>query len=452
MTGDRLRAQHLGPLGRRFAVAFALVALLAVVLVTAAGLVGSHRGLTSQSSQQRHEAASQVARAASAAYADAGGWAGADLGRAATLADGAGAVLRVRDRAGRLVWPRTGMAGPGPMSGAGMMRGSGTEVAAAVTLAGRTVGEAVLHFRPSATSGQPVAWTWILAAATAAVLLALASAWFVSRSLTRPVTALTSAARSFADGDRNAFVPVRGVGELAELADAFDEAVHAVRAAESARRQMAADVAHELRTPLAALQAGLEELRDGYAPADAEALARLHDQALRVGRLVQDLDALFVAEAPAATVRRDRVDLVEVARKETDARAPQLRAAGLDLVTELPDEPVWVGGDAERLHQVAGNLLQNCARHCGPGDRVTVRVHADGPRLVVADTGPGIAPSDLPHVFERFWRGAARAGHSGSGLGLAVVRSLAEAQGGTVSAESDGHSGSTFTVTLRAWS
>ncbi len=451
MTGEPRRAQPLGPLGRRFAAAFALVALLAVALVTAAALVGSNRGLTSQSAQQRQDAAGQVVHAAAAAYVDTGSWTGADLGRASTLADGAGAVLRVRDGDGRLVWPRTA-AGRGPMAGMGMMHSAGAEVTRPVTVAGRTVGEVVLLFRPADTSGRPVAWTWILAAAAAAVLLALGSAWFVSRSLTRPVTALTTAARSFAGGNRSAFVEVRGVGELGELADAFEEAVHAVRAAESSRQQMAADVAHELRTPLAALQAGLEELRDGFAPADAEALARLHDQALRVGRLVQDLDTLFVAESPPTAVRRDRVDLVAVARKETDARSAQLRAAGLELVADLPGAAVWVRGDAERLHQVAGNLLQNCVRHCRAGDRVTVRVRADGPRLVVVDTGPGIPPADLGRVFDRFWRGAGQSGRPGSGLGLAVVRGLVEAQGGTVTAQSDGHSGSTFTVALPAWS
>jgi two-component system sensor histidine kinase BaeS len=145
------------------------------------------------------------------------------------------------------------------------------------------------------------------------------------------------------------------------------------------------------------------------------------------------------------------VDLAEVARKETDARAAQLRAAGLELDVDLPAAPVWVRGDAERLHQVAGNLLQNCARHCRPGDRVTVRAQANPPRLVVADTGPGIAPADLPHVFDRFWRGPDQAGRPGSGLGLAVVRGLMEAQGGTVTAESDGHAGSTFTLTLPSW-
>jgi len=135
----------------------------------------------------------------------------------------------------------------------------------------------------------------VLWAAAAALGLALASGVAAARALTRPVLALTAATRSFARGDRSARPAVRGPGELGELADAFDEAATATAAAETARRQLAADVAHELRTPLAALIAGLEELRDGLAPAEPEALARLHDQSLRLGRVVGDLAELSSA-------------------------------------------------------------------------------------------------------------------------------------------------------------
>jgi two-component system, OmpR family, sensor histidine kinase BaeS len=321
-----------------------------------------------------------------------------------------------------------------------------------VTVAGSQVGEVLLGFGPATESGRPVAWTWILVAGAAALLLALLAAWWVSRQLARPLAELTRAARSFAAGEPDTVLRERGVGELGELADAFEEAITAVRRAEAARARMAADVAHELRTPLAALQAGLEELRDGLAPPDPAALARLHDQALRVSRIVGDLDTLFAAEGATRAVRREPVDLVDLARTEVEARAAQLRVAELDVDLDLPaDGPVWVRGDPERLHQVLGNLLENCVRHCRPGDRVWVGVSASpSPRLVVADTGPGIAPTDLPLVFDRFWRGSRPSGLPGSGLGLAVVRSLVEAMGGSVEVESDGSSGTTFTVALPA--
>jgi two-component system sensor histidine kinase BaeS len=227
---------------------------------------------------------------------------------------------------------------------------------------------------------------------------------------------------------------------------------------------MAADVAHELRTPLAALQAGLEELRDGFAPADPQALARLHDQSLRLGRVVGDLAELSSAEAATFSLQRRPMDLTDLVEAETAAREPQLRAAGLVVHREL-EAGCLIEGDRERLHQIVGNLLQNCARHCRPGDEIVVRVEhartttAGGrgvARLRVADTGPGIAARDLPHVFDRFWRAPERAPGAepgppvGSGLGLAVVRSLVRAHGGQVRVESDGEHGTTVTVELPA--
>ena len=441
MTGDAI-----GPLGRRFLAAFALVSLMTVVLVAAAGLVGSDRGLASQDRQRREDVAIRAADATAVAYADAGGWRGADLSEAASVARGGGGLLVVRDVGGRVLW---GDRMTGHMGGRGM-RMPGDVTSAPVTVGGTAVGTVEVRFGARASrAGRPVAWTWIGVAAVAALAAAVGAGWWVARQLTRPVAALTDAARKLAAGERDTVVRERGIGELAELADAFEEAVAAVRRAEGARSQMAADVAHELRTPLAALQAGLEELRDGHAPADAAALARLHDQALRVGRIVGDLDALFAAEGAARKVRRAPVDLVEVASREVEARTPQLRTAGLEVDLRAA-APVVVTGDAERLHQVVGNLLENCVRHCRAGDAITVGVDVqDGAgRLVVADTGPGIAPEDLPHVFDRFWRGAAQEGVPGSGLGLAVVRSLVAAQHGRVTVDSDGRSGTVVRVLL----
>ena len=475
MTTDAI-----GPLGRRFVVGFALVSLLTVALVAAAGLVGSERGLESQDDARRQAVADRTAAAVVAAYDDAGGWVGADLGQAAAVARGGGGLLTVRSAAGRVLWSDDdGAGGPGgrfdgPFDGprermGGMMRDgrmmdlSGTAVAP-VRVDGETVGSVSVAFptmgdRP----GRPVAWAWIMVAALAALAAAVAAGWLVVRQLTRPVAALTEAAHSFAAGERDTVVRERGIGELGTLADAFEQAVAAVRRAEAGRSQMAADVAHELRTPLAALQAGLEELRDGLAPADAAALARLHDQALRVGRIVGDLDALFAAEGSVREVHRDPVDLAEVVTREVEARSAQLRGAGLDVQAEAP-VPVVVHGDRERLHQVVGNLLQNCVQHCRPGDAVIVTVRGTGLRpraeqtpgepvagraeLVIADSGPGIASEDLPHVFERFWRGPGQEATSGSGLGLSVVHSLVHAQQGQVAVDSDGRSGTTVTVSL----
>jgi two-component system sensor histidine kinase BaeS len=263
------------------------------------------------------------------------------------------------------------------------------------------------------------------------------------------LVALAGAARRFAAGERAARAGVTGPGELGELARAFDAMAEEVVRAERVRRSLAADVAHELRTPLAALQAGLEELRDGLRPPDPGRLRALHDQTLRLGRVVQDLADLSAAESAAFSLRPTGVDLAEVAGAALAAQRPALAAAGLLVDADLT-APLPVRADADRLHQAVTNLLANAARYCRPGDRVSVRGQAAGrvAVLAVADTGPGIPPDELPHVFDRLWRGRGASGVVGSGIGLAVVRELVTAHGGTVTAESPAGGGTTVTVRL----
>ena len=323
------------------------------------------------------------------------------------------------------------------------------QLGAPVTVDGARVGTVLLGFPAAGTSGRAVAWSWILVAAVAAVAVAVAAGWWVVRQLTRPLVALTRATTAFGAGDLTARPQERGVGELGALADAFDRAADEVAEQQRLRRQQTADVAHELRTPLSALQAGLEELRDGLVEPDPPTLSRLHDQALRVSRTVAELSALSAADAAATSLHRAPADLGTVTREVVDARLPQLRTAGLEVSADLA-AGVTVALDADRWHQVVGNLLDNCARHCRPGDRVSVAVSRDGAtaRLVVADTGPGIGAEDLPHVLERFHRGRDRHAVAGSGVGLAVVARLVEAHGGTVDVASDGATGTTVTVAL----
>nr|WP_088318946.1 HAMP domain-containing sensor histidine kinase [Kineosporia sp. R_H_3] len=338
------------------------------------------------------------------------------------------------------------------MSGTGATAGGGVQVTEPVVAGGARVGTVLLTFPAADAGGRRLAWSWILVAAVAAVGVAVAAGWYVVRLLTRPLVALTDATRAFGAGDVTARPAERGVGELGELAGAFDQAAQAVAEQQRLRRQMTADVAHELRTPLTALQAGLEELRDGLVEPDRETLTRLHDQALRVTRTVAELSELSAADAAAAGLHRGPADLGAVTAEALDARLPQLRAARLVVTPDLA-AGVRVALDPDRWHQVVGNLLDNCARHCRPGDTVRVEVapaESGTARLVVADSGPGIAPDELPHVLERFWRGRDRHAVAGSGVGLAVVARLVEAHGGTVDVTSDGASGTTVTVTLPA--
>ena len=454
----------LGPVGRRLMLAFVLVTAFSLVVVTAAAVVGVGRGLTASQDETHQAAAASSATAAAAAYAAAGGWSGADLSQASAVAEAAGARLFVTSAGGQAVGAGhgagtagagqgaqgqagQGMAGQG---GAGPAGGTGV-VSAPVTVAGEQVGTVRLVSPPATlTRARDVAWTWIGIAAAAALLLALVAGWAVTRWVTGPVLRTTRAARAFASGDRSARTTATGPGELAELGHAVNSMADAVVRSEREQRTLTADVAHELRTPLAALQAGLEELRDGLVEPDRARLAALHDQVLRLGRVVGDLAELSAAEAETAApaARRAVVDLVALVADEVDARTPQLRAAGLDVDLH-PTGPVVVPADADRLHQVLGNLLANAARYCRPGDRVDVRVGTDGGRAVleVEDTGPGIPPDELPHVFERLWRGRGAAHVAGSGIGLAVAREIVTAHGGTIEVASAGR-GTTVTVRL----
>ena len=442
----------MGALGHRLLLAFVLVALSSVVVLTVAALVGTARGLAATEDADRAAASVATAAVAADAYESVGGWTGADLSRADAVAADAGARLVVLDADGSVV-----RSPDGPGMGAGMGMGAMTSgrggVVAAVVVDGQTVGSVRLGFgSPTAGAAQQIAWTWIVAAGVVALVAALAMAWFVTGRIARPLARLTSTARSFAAGDRSArSAPADTVapGELGELARAFDLTAEQVERSELVRRRMAADLAHELRTPLAALQAGLEELRDGLVEPDVERLSALHGQSLRVGRVVEDLAELSAAQTASLSLRRASVDLADVAAEAVAAARPTIEAAGLTVDVRL-GEDVIVDGDRDRLHQVVGNLLVNTARYCRAGDMVTVTVAHGGSEatLAVSDTGPGIGDADLPLVFDRLWRGRADRDVAGSGIGLAVVRELVTAHGGQVRAESDGVHGTTFTVVL----
>jgi two-component system sensor histidine kinase BaeS len=438
----------LGPLGRRMLLAFVLVAVSSVVVLTIAALIGVGRGMEVSQKADRQQATVAAASATGDAYGRAGGWAGADLSRARAIAEAAGARLFVLDETGASVTSGSGGPlgqgkGPGPAGGAGVFE-------APVTVNGESVGTVRLVFlTATGTGARDVAWSWIAAAAVVALLVAVLASWAVTRLLTRPIDAMTGAARAFAAGDRSARAGVTGPGEIGELAHAFDSMAETVARSERDRRNLTADVAHELRTPLAALQAGLEELRDGLVEPSPQGLAGLHDQSLRLGRVVSDLAELSAAEASGVQVARVEVDLTQVARDELAVRDPQLRAAGLVVGSRL-DGPVLVRADSDRLHQAVGNLLANAARYCHPGDRVTVVVRSESNLAVleVVDTGPGIAADELPHVFDRLWRGRAAQQVAGSGIGLAVAREIVMAHGGTIEAASLEGAGTTITIRL----
>jgi len=432
-----------GTLGLRLALAFLVVALAAVALLAALTAVFAAADVSTLASKQRAELASAIAVAAGAAWDRNDTWSTADLSPVLDLAARTGEAVQIRDQAGQVVASSPGFAtAPGPQSSpAIVVRGerAGTAVVRS-TGAGLNAADRVL---------QAALLRAIAGAAGLAALLALVTGLAVARRITRPVTRLIAATRSMAAGDRTARVgEIHAADELRELAAAFDQMAGTLDRQEQIRRNLVADVAHELRTPIAILQAGHEALLDGVAEPTPAELGSLRDEVLRLARMVGDLQTLAAADAAALNLVRTPTDLAELAATAADSLARRFEAAGITVDRELSASRVLA--DPHWLHQVITNLLTNALKFTPPGGTVTIESSPAGHQAVlrVTDTGVGIPASELPRIFDRFWRGRQAARISGSGIGLAVAAELARAHGGALSATSTPGRGTQLTLTL----
>ncbi|WP_344867339.1 HAMP domain-containing sensor histidine kinase [Amycolatopsis ultiminotia] len=293
-------------------------------------------------------------------------------------------------------------------------------------------------------------------AVVAAVILVLTVivTGLASLRLIRPLRALTGAAQRIGAGETGARVRVKGKDEIARLARAFNDMAVARERLESARKAMVGDVAHELRTPLATIRGWLEAVQDGLSTMDGELVASLLEEAVHLQHIVDDLQDLALADAGALRVHPEPIDANALLAQLAAAHAARAETAGLRLsVPPVPDPAITA--DPVRLRQALDNLVSNAVRHTAAGGSVTVTGSRDRADVVfeVTDTGIGIDPGDLPHVFDRFWRADPSRSRSsgGSGLGLAIVRNLAEAHGGTVRADSAPGRGTTFTLRFPAY-
>lgn len=293
----------------------------------------------------------------------------------------------------------------------------------------------------------------IAVAVVAALLVAAAASAYVARRVTGPVAALARASEQVADGQYRVSVPRPGLGpEFDQLAGSFAAMAERLDGVEATRRRLLGDLAHEVRTPIATLDAYLEGVEDGVVVLDAATLAMLRDQTRRLTRLAEDVAAVSRAEEHRLELHLTAADPAALARAAAASAAERYAAAGVsvgvDAAPDLPDVDV----DVDRLGQVLANLLDNSLRHTPAGGSVTVRVAAeDGAvSLAVSDTGSGVAAEHLPHLFERFYRvdSARDRAHGGSGIGLAIVKAVVEAHGGRVRADSAGP-GTGTTITLR---
>lgn len=312
---------------------------------------------------------------------------------------------------------------------------------------------AVLHAEDAFRSASTVA---LSLATLAAAVASLGVSLVLTKRIGRSLSAVAAAAARVGSGEYGARVPAPGLGrEFDQLTSAFNHMATRLHDAERLRGRLLADVAHEVRTPVATIQGYLEAVEDGVQPMDAATIAVLRDQAARLTHLAEDLAA--VTRAEAGDLRLDRAPVPVARLLEAAAAAGQERAAaaGVHLAADGAPAEAVVEVDPRRMGQVLDNLVSNAIRHTPRGGRVDLRAVVTGERvhITVTDTGEGIEASHLRHVFERFYRAdtARDRARGGSGIGLAIVKALTEAHGGTVGAESAGPGrGSTFTVDLPA--
>lgn len=289
-----------------------------------------------------------------------------------------------------------------------------------------------------------------LSAGILAVTVAVTA--FAASRLTRPLRALTTATQRMKTGEAAEPVNARSAGsagEIRQLADAFNDMAAHRKALENQRQAMVSDVAHELRTPLSNIRGWLEAAEDGVVATDPELVSSLLEEAVLLQHIVNDLQDLAAADAGTLRLHREPVHASDVVDQVAAAHQAGAEAAGVRLSATTLGDPCFTA-DPLRLRQAIGNLVSNAIRHTPDGGSVTISCRAtlDAVVVEVADTGTGIDPDDLAHVFDRFWRADKSRTRStgGSGLGLAIVRQLVEGHGGTVTARSAPGEGAVFTV------
>lgn len=434
----------------RLAAAFVVVAVAAVLALASLMLWRTRHSVGTLAAERQQATAESIAGTLALAYrqqADrqGNGWEGVDVHPALMLAIQGEASIAISDQAGDELTLANSMAegmippsrGEGPTRVADVVVDGRVVGAVEVTFTGAELDEAERHVR-DALSGT------VLLGTLAAAVLAVAVAVVLSRRIVHPLRQLTDAANRVGRGDPGARVGHHDApGEIGALALAFDDMADRLQAHEAARRNLTADVAHELRTPLTILQGSCEEVIDGIAEPTLPRFVQMHDDVLRLRRLVDDLGVLADADAVFAerTLHRGRCDLAQIAGRVADDLAPSIDEHQHHLRRTL--RPAVLDGDPVRLAQIVTNLLTNAIKYTPPGGTLDLETHASPAlgtvTLRVSDDGPGIDAVDRPHVFERFYRSEGARSASGSGIGLAVVSQLVRAHGGTV----------TFVETLR---
>jgi two-component system, OmpR family, sensor histidine kinase BaeS len=443
-SGRSARAGGGGALSLRLGLAILSVALAGIALVAAFTAVLARGEVSDLVSRQRTVMTNGVAAAVGMAWRRNDSWTHADLSPVLAMAARAGTDVRVLGPAGRPVASAPGFAAhaAAPMD------------SAPVIADGRRVAEVLARFTGAGLGSADDALRAdllraIAGAAGLAALLALPAGLAMARPIMRPVECIIAAARAVGSGQRSARVgAIKAPAALRELGMTFDEMADMLDRQEQLRRDLVADVAHELRTPIAVLQAEHEALLDGVTAPTPGHLGSLRDEVLRLARLVGDLQSLAAADAAVLHLSLQRCELATLACEAASSLAGRFDAAGLRLERRL--NPVEIIADPRWLHQIITNLLTNALKYTPAGGRVTIAAARSRHEavLTVTDTGTGIRADDLPRIFDRFWRGRDAAEISGSGIGLAVAAELTRAHGGHLTAASKPGQGTQMILTL----
>lgn len=440
-------------LGLAFAVVAVATALIAAIVIT----VTWQRQFEVYVQRGVQERADAVAAVLAREYEQAGSW------QAVTFIDfvhfgmAQDLNIQVLDADGQLIAYTTDRTG-GMATGSDPPEGIQVTARADIVAGGVRVGEALVsQVAPGGLLTERDIWFQrvslraLALAALIAVGLATLAGIAYARSIVRPIEAVTRAAEALRRGDRSARTGMTGGDPISDLGLTFDQMADAVEAERRFEQQLTADVAHELRTPLQAIQATVEAMQDGVLPTDEERLGLIHDETTRLGRLAGSILELSRLETGSAQFTLAPIDLAAPVAVAIESSRALMESTGHTL-EESVQGGLIVLGDGDRLTQAVGNLLANAARYTPEGGRVRVRVVRDGAEAVVevADSGIGVAEADRARVFQRFWRAdPARSRVSGGlGIGLAVVREIAERHGGSVGVHASDLGGASFVIRL----
>lgn len=463
--------EHEGPGSGRFsarlAAAFVGVAIMTVLIAVLMLSLVWGRQFELYRKSNMENIANAVATKTAAIYAQVGEWRYESLLPVVEYSDISGLAVRIVTPNGSVLADSSGLDGRSDLGDVGVLsqlRGSAftaepqQKVSAPVVVSGEQIatvhvwsyGQNTLLSQSDLDFRDATYWA-VGIAALFAVFFASVSGLAFASMLVDPINKITSTVAAIRSGDRTARTGMAGGDEISELGKAFDDMADAIEKDRQLERRLTSDVAHELRTPLMAIQATVEAMQDGVLPCDEVRLGSVSDETVRLSRLVDAILELTRLERGSLPFEMRPLDMGELVESAVVAHGALFEASGLSLTSSFAPG-LLVMGDSDRLLQAVGNLLSNAARYTPEGGSVEVAVSTDGCDAVVAvsDTGIGIDEADLERVFSRFWRadGARNRSSGGLGIGLSVTREIVDRHAGTIRAERRSAGGSKFTVRI----